>query len=583
MFNKSVLLFLPLFLLSLNIFAQKTDDDAVKLKLQKETRLLEQILADAKNLRLPENRAIVFSRVGGAYWKIDEKQARTLFQDAIVDLEKAQNEAANEKNGKQYFQALIYGQSPRLEIINLVAARDAELALEYFAKTRPPQITQALANFTDDNNSTIQQFARSEITTEQRLIGLAAEQNPQLAIKRVRDSLKKSVTYETLNLLKKIYVKDPETADNLAEEIAQNFLGADFSKNYQTLETVGYFVNDMGRQREPDEKSLKISDASLRSLVTKMTDYWLGLKNNQFSGYWNSVAVVERLFPDRAAKLKKKLEQVNTQNQNPETLEYNKLISGNTSPEELITQAEKFQSSYKNEIYRIAADKFAQNGNVAQAERIIQTNFSEEQADNYKSRFYANLSYQMAGQGKFDEANGYINQIPDENQRINALIYLANTIFQKNPKENQNQAERVLDQANTLISNPLETQTDLSFAVSLATAYAPININESFRLIESLMPMLNELVQANFVLMKFRSYGGCRQGEMQLSSGNNLGVDNLENVLRLLKEKDFDRTLQFTNGFARPEMRLIFQLQLVDQGLMNGSFLMRRSNFISID
>ncbi len=588
MFNRSILLVLFLFLLSLNTFAQKKDDVA-KEKLQKESRLLEQILADAKNLRLPENRALVFARIGSAYWKIDEKQARKLFQDAIRDLENAQTEAANEKGNKQYFQTLIYGQSPRIDIINLIAVCDSELALEYFAKTRPPQIALTLANFTDDVYSTFQQFARNEITTEQRLIGLAAEQNPQLAIKRVRDSLKKGVTYETLNLLKKIYVKDPETADNLVEAIAQKFLDADFPKNYQTLETIGYFINDLGRQREPNEKSLKISDTLLRNLVTKMTDYWLGLKNNQFYGYGNSTAVVERLFPERAAKLNQKLEKVNNQNQNSETLEYNKLISGNTSPEELVAQAEKFQSAYKNEIYRVAADKFAQNGNISQAEKIIQSNISDEQAENYLSQFYSNLSYQLANQGKFDEANGYINQISDENQRGNALINLANVIFQKNPKENKKQAEQVLDQANALIPNPPETQNEINAAITLATAYTPINEKESFRLIESMMPMLNELSQANFVLMKFKSYGGFRQDEMQLTASNNLGIYNLENVLRILKEKDFDRVLQFTNGFTHPEMRLIFQLQLIDEGLMNGSNFMsiptisRRSNFISID
>ena len=583
MLNKSVLLVLFLLLLSLNAFAQKTDEAVAKEKLQKETKLLEQILADAKNLRLPENRAFIFARVGSAYWKIDEKLARKLFQDAIGDLENAQNEAANEKTGKQYFQSLIYGQSPRIDIINLVAARDAELALEYLAKTRPPQIAQALTNLTEDNNSPIQQFARNEMTTEQNLIGLAAEQNPQLAIKRIRDSLKKSVTYETLNLLKKIYDKNPETADNLAEEVVQNFLNADFSKNYQTLEIIGYFVSDFGRQREPDEKSLKISDGLLRNLVAKMTDYWLGQKNNQFYGYGNSTAVIERLFPDRAAKLKKRLEQFNSQNQDTEGQEYSKLVSGNTSPEELVAQAEKFQNSYKNEIYRLAASKFAQNGNIAEAEKIIQTNFSEEQAEAYQSQFYANLSYQMAGQGKFEEANGYINQIPDENQRLNALIYLAALILQKNPKENKNQAERVLNQANFLIPSPPENQIEVNSALTLASAYTQINENESFRLIESLLPTLNEFAQANFVLMKFRSYGGFRQGEIELTAVNNSGIYNLENVLRALKEKDFDRVIQITNSFTRPEMRLIYQLQLIDTGLLNGNILMRRSNSISID
>ncbi len=39
--------------------AVKDNDEAVKEKLRRETALLDQILFDAKNLRLPENRAFV--------------------------------------------------------------------------------------------------------------------------------------------------------------------------------------------------------------------------------------------------------------------------------------------------------------------------------------------------------------------------------------------------------------------------------------------------------------------------------------------------------------------------------------------
>jgi hypothetical protein len=76
-------------LLSFNAFAQ-TNEEQIKEKLQKETKLLEQILSDAANFRLPENRAFVLSRVGNAYWKLDEKLARKLFQDSIAALVTAQ-------------------------------------------------------------------------------------------------------------------------------------------------------------------------------------------------------------------------------------------------------------------------------------------------------------------------------------------------------------------------------------------------------------------------------------------------------------------------------------------------------------
>jgi len=179
-------LFSLLLLFSFHVFGQNPDD-AAKEKQERELKLLEQILSDAKNLRLPENRAYIFARVGSALWQTDEKTARKLFQNAVADLIAAQMEVQNEKvSNRQYFQALLYGQSPRQDIINFIGNRDAELALEYLEKSRPPVIAEAVQNPKNDNNSMVQQYARGEIELEQRLMGLATDQNPQLAIKKVR-------------------------------------------------------------------------------------------------------------------------------------------------------------------------------------------------------------------------------------------------------------------------------------------------------------------------------------------------------------------------------------------------------------
>ena len=565
---RKFLLFSLVLLLSIGAFAQNTDD-AVKEKQERETKLLEQILTDAKNLRLPENRALVFAKIGSALWQRDEKRARKLFQDALNDLNAAQIEVQSEKTAKQYFQPLIYGQSPRHDIINLISPRDAELALEFLEKSRPPAIEEAIKNLTDNSSSTLQQFARNELAVEQRLIALTAEQNPQKAINRVRESMKKGVSYETLNLLKKIFEKEPQAAQKLAEELIESFLSVDFSKNYQTSEAIGYFVAEFGRIPNENEKPLRVSDALLRRLVLKMTDDWLGAGNNQPYGYWNSSAVVEKFFPDRAARLKAKVERLNSQTQTEESQEYIKLMSGDTKPEEMLAQADKFQPAYRNEIYRSAAQKFASSGNIAQAEKLMQS-LNDEQSEYYLTQFYVNISYQLISQGKFAEAHSYINQITDENQRLNSLIYLANSAYLRDKKENQKLAEGFLREARSLIPDLPETQNDFNAVSTLANAYAQFDPDEAFRLVESLLPTMNELVQANFVMTKFRNYGGLRQNEFQImNGGNNLGIYNLEGALRALREKDFERAVQFASGINRADARIWLQMQLVDENASN--------------
>jgi hypothetical protein len=382
--------------------------------------------------------------------------------------------------------------------------------------------------------------------------------------------VKKGVTYETLNLLKKIHAKEPKTAEKLAEELFESFLKVDFSKNQQTSEAVSFFIADFGRTPGENENPLRVSDALFRRLILKMTDDWLGADNRQPYGFWNCSAVIEKLFPERAARIKKKVERLNSQYQTEETREYSQLMTSETPPEEMVARAEKLQTSYRNEIYRAAAQKFAAKGNITEAEKILQTGIGDGQTEYYLAQFYVNLSYQLAGQGKFDEANFYINQIADENQRVGALVYLANTAYGRNPKENQKLAEGFLTQARALMPDQPETQNDLNNVALMANAYAPFDANESFRLLESLVPALNDIIQANFVMMKFRNYGGLRQNEFQiLNGGNNLGIYNLEQSLRLLKDRDFERALQFAGGINRAEVRIWLQMQLIDESLTN--------------
>ncbi len=84
-------------------------------------------------------------------------------------------------------------------------------------------------------------------------------------------------------------------------------------------------------------------------------------------------------------------------------------MQSETSTEELLSQADKYSQHQRVQIYRRAAEKTAQSGNVPEAQKIIATNMSEEESDSYLSQFYYNLATQAISQGKFNEANQFIN------------------------------------------------------------------------------------------------------------------------------------------------------------------------------
>ncbi|HXH68812.1 MAG TPA: hypothetical protein VNI60_00555 [Pyrinomonadaceae bacterium] len=558
------------FAFSFSVFSQN-NDEAVKEKLRQETALLEQILTDAKNLRLAENRAFIYAKVGNALWQTDEKRARALFQSSIADLIAAQTEAEAEKGKKEYLNNLIYGQSPRWDILHIIAARDAEFALDALIKTRPGKIAQAISNLTGDNQSPSRQYARNEIQGEQRIIAMAVEQSPQRAVKLLRESLKKEVSYDTVNLLRKIHRKDPETANELTEAVGQKLLDTKLNEDNQDTNFIQNFLGELGQEKTEETATLKVSDRLLRDLAEKLVKFVL--RPNATSFYMNPSAlkVVERFFPASVAQIKQK--QAKYENQNGQYQGYNKLMQGEASSEELISQADKYPRSYRNEIYRRAAEKTAQSGNIAEAQKIITTNLSEEESESYLSQLNYNLATQAISQGKFNEANQFINQMPEESIRLNALIYLATSIYQKAPQENQKWAATVLDEARSHVSDAPEKTSEINSLINVAAAYALIEPAQAFRLIESLTAPLNEFSEASAVVAKFSDYGNFRQGEYQITTGNNsLGVYNLTNVLQTLKNKDFDRVIRFTSGFSRLDVRVSLTIQLIDPNFSNSSF-----------
>lgn len=564
-----------------SVFAQN-DDDAVKERLRQQNLLLEQILADAKNLRLPENRALVFAKVGNALWQRDEKRARELFQSSIADLTSAQIEAETEKGNKQQLNNLIYGQQPRWEILNAVAARDAEFALDAMVKTRPEKVAQSISALTSGAQPANSGFARNEIQGEQRLIAIAADQNPQRAIKLLRESLKKDVSYETLNLLRKIFDKEPETANRLAEEAAQKLLAAKFNEDNQDTGTLQNFLNEFGRKKTDETPALKVSDQTLRNLAEKYAKYLL--RPTTSAGYINSstLETIEKYDPSGVALIKQKQAQAQNQAQNAQSQNYNKLMSGEATTEELLGQAEKFPRYLRNEIYRRAAEKTAAGGNVVEAQKIIASNLTEEEAANYLSQMNYNLANQAISQGKFEDAEQIINQITDDNLRLNTLIYLANAIYQKDPKENQKRAATILSRARSFISDTPEKTSEINLLINIAAAYIPIEPAQSFRIVETLSAPLNEFSEASAVIAKYNDYGNLRQGEYPISAGNNLlGVYSLIDVLQRLETKDFDRTFQFINGFSRLDVRLCLEMQLIDLNPTNNSAQMRPMIFSS--
>lgn len=566
------------------VFAQKTDDDAAKEKQRRQVALINQIISDAPTLKLGENRALVYAKVGNLVWKTDEKLARTLFQNAVGELINAQNLAEVDAKNANYQYDLLTGQNTRPQILNSIASRDAELALEYLVKTRPSKISKAFlissnkSSKISNSNNNYAYLAQNEMNLEQRFIQLAADQSPERAVKLLKESLKKGFSNETLNLLKKLYGKDAAAADELASEIVGKLVQSNFKLDENQVFTENFnvalsFLTEHIRAKGENEKHIKFDDAQMRTLADKLITFYL--QQNNRNGYYNVYSILpiaEKLAPASVAKLKQ------TQNGDMQRhsfgvvtfdAEVNKILnSGEATAEAILGTAVKVPVSSRRQIYQRAAGKFAEQGDLNRAARVLSDNLSDDALEEAIRNLNWQYSYTLISAGKFAEAERLIDEFP-ENTRLNALINLANAIYQKNPEENKSHAASVLGKARASIAYKPQDSEEMSVLMQIISAYSAIEPAEAFRLFESLMPQINELSDAAAITYGFQRGSKVRQGEFLLTNGSSLGIFSFDNsMLKKLAENDFDRTMNLINMFSRRESQVILKMQLAE-GILN--------------
>ena len=575
------LISLLLLIFPLCVFAQETDD-AAKEKQRRQVVLINQIISDIPQLKLNENRAFASAKVGNLVWKTDEKLARTLFQNSIGELINAQNLAESDTKNAPYQNSLLTGQNPRPQILNLIASRDAELALEYLVKSRPTKISKALFNSANktskisDTNYNYAYLIQNETNLEQSFMRLAADQNPERAVKLLKESLTKGLTNETLSLLQKLHAKDAEAADELASEIVGKLIQKGFNTENQpytqNASVAINFLTEFIREKNPTEKFIKFDNSQMQTLTDKLISFSLQSNDRYGNNYaYSLVPIAEKLSPGNVAKLKQG-QNGNMRrgwgwgNSDPEI---NKLLSsGDSTPEMILGAAAKVPTASRSQIYQMAANKYAQQGNMSRATEVLGDNFSDDALDEMVRNLNFQYSYTLISAGKFAEAEKLIDNFP-ENTRISALVNLANAIYQKNPEENKSYAASVLGKARASISYKPEDTNEMSMLMQIISAYTVIEPAESFRMFESLVPQINEVTEAAAITYSFQRSSNVKDGEFLLTNGSSMGIFSFDySIIKKLSEKDFDRTMNLINSFSRRETQVAMKL-LLAEGILN--------------
>jgi hypothetical protein len=568
----------------------KTEKEKAQKELEKQVlKMLDEAVGDAGTLKLATNRAIVYAIAGDLYWKFDEKRARELFRNSANDVIAANLEAEKEKkDSDDPFMQLYDFSDVRNEVLPLIAKHDADLALELLVQTRPAKLAEELAKaaqpnakqeggMMDFNPSRIR--VQQEISLEQRFAVLAAEQNPDKAIKLIKDSLAKGISWNVLTLLQKLHQKDEKKAAGLADEVVRKITEIDLAKKSEDLGAAIRFLQyatNPNTQTKANQKQFKFSETQARDIASKLATTFLQPSNSLeiTMAMSQTMSSLEKLLPEKMPLLKQRQTEA-MKNLPPEIKrmqDRQKLWNPNSTPEEILADLPKLNEADKVFAYNSLTNKIAQVEDEERAKKLI------EQIPDEKTRSQAAEQYQSAKisrtakDGNLDEAKKLIGSLNKKKTQIQKLVALATDFHKKGGEKDRETAANLMRDAKRLANEYPEDEDELNDLMEIVKGYAIVNPVEAFRIFEPIVDQINDYVQATAILSKYNKRNRTfKKGELLLKvsgySWDGLLLFRYISQIQLLGKADLNRTSSLADKFARSDARTIVKL-FVAQGFL---------------
>lgn len=582
----------------ISIFAQTspTESQAEKENAQKELEkkaiaILERTVNQASFLKLPDNRALIYASAGDLGWERDEKRGRQLFRQAASELVQANN-APEDDSGNPL--AVFSNPSPRKQILTTIAKHDAEMALELLLTTRPPKVAAALAASSREQiaGQTSKKTAPAamedaqnkflvseELSLEQSFSTKAAEDNPQKAVKMLRESIDKNgVTFSAFSILSKINKKDNKLAVELAGEIAQELSETDFSKKEEQIQISWNFLKSYYLDAEKNSKKaesgklLKISESQAKNLANKIADYLIKeAGKNSMSLYYQSASItsiLEKIIPERSVSLKQTQEKIK-KSMPEEFTRFAPDISNTekSNVERAIERADRMPVQMRGSMYKNAINGAAGSGELDKAREALLKMPAGKDRDEALNYLDSKSAEQKIKDGKFDEARKIIDNLTTKQEKVERLVQLAIAFQAKNTEEDKDSAQKLMIEAENMVDNIPQDEDGVKDYLRIASGYAFVEPKKAFAMLDNFSYQVNDIVNASALLAKYnkrdRSFDN---GELILNRGlPRIGnaVFQYGEALNQLAKEDINRLEGITSKFQRDDARVLLQLYIV--------------------
>lgn len=584
------------------VFAQTqpTDSDADKEKKKKEQdervmKMLDQAVSDGGMLRLANNRAIVYAITADMYWKYDEKRARELFKNSAGEIITYNQEREKEKKENPDAYADIFDfDETRSQILPLAAKHDAELAFDMLLQTRPAKLAELMAKAAAPNTKPASDMmsydpdksrVKAEVALEQRFALLAADENPDKAVKLIKESIAKGISSNVLALLQKLNKKDPKKAAELAGDVIKKVGDMDLLKNADEMRTALSLLQyafkpeppaDLAGNKEAKDKLFSFTEDQGKDLAGKVADALLqpSKSMNAAMALTQAMPMIEKFLPAKMPLLKQR-DAENQATLPPEVKEMQKrqkLWDENSTPEDLLAQVLKADNEYeKASGYSALSRKIGQIEDDTRAKRLIDQIPDEKMRANALEQYESARITRTANAGRLDEARKMIGGLTKKKTQIQRLVGLALEFQKKGEEKDIVNAKSLMKDAKALTNELAESNEDIADVMEVVKGYAKIDPDIAFHMFEPIIDEINDYVQAAAAIGKYETRDSSfKKGEMTMRVTGNQWESPLYRYIpqmQSLGKADLDRMITQADRFARTDSRLIVRL-FVLQGFL---------------
>ena len=552
-----IIIAILVFLLCPFAHAQETDPkpqttDAARR--EKAVELLQSLASQLSSLQSPENRARIGANIADSLWAHDEKRARALFIGIEEDINWGLR-VREIKNSRDDYTSTVFMQL-RTDIVTRIAKHDAELALDFLRATAP--IYEKIPR----------PIAERERDFEVKLATEIVASNPDLALKLGSQSLSRGFSDHLLLLIKQLLKKHREHGVTLYKETVRALKGSDFSRRGQMD-----FARSLANLTPP-----VADESTFRDFI----DMWISaaLANGcdkreipEDSVYFCEqvrylVPQMQKVAPLRTAQLKRL---ANEDKPEPWELassrwaEFHKLLDEGDFDEAL--ELAKRYPEMADAVYWQTAIRAQVSGHTERAQKIANDFIADpERRQQLLAQLKRDAAFDSVTDEQLDQVQAELNELEQVEDKLRLLLRMANRVGAKNRPA----ALKLLDQANGIVESMKPGKEQMKSQLGIALFYCTEKSDRCLAMMESLLPKLNELIDAAAKLDEFDTHY-LRDGEWNMSASGTLGeiLTYMSQNAAYYAWTDFDRAVSLAAQFERTEIRMMAQTKLA-QSILAG-------------